>query len=285
MAKAGTTKARGTTARAAGRPRYQSHPILESERGVRKRLEQQTGRSWSAWLRLAKQQGPDKERPLKAWLMREHGIRPMAAAWLAHEALSPADVATYDDPVPLVDALYSGSRSALRPVHEAVVDALLALGPDVVVTACKTMVPAYRKHVVAELRPVDGAVEVRLALGDVPAGTRLKRDVRGAPDGRLTHAVRVASASEVDAQLRGWLAQAYAQGLKPLPRAAGFRTPPGLAQGLKASKPAARTWASLTPAMQRDMAVWISSAKQAATQAKRLATVLAKLRAGQRRVY
>jgi hypothetical protein len=170
-------------------------------------------------------------------------------------------------------------------VHESVVDVLNGLGEDVCVTACKTMVPAYRKHVFAELRPVADGVLVRLALGAAPTKGRLAADTQGMPGERLTHAVTLRAKKVVDAALRGWLKTAYDLGAGAIARSTEFKTPADLKQALTKSKTAASTWASMTPAMQRDMVQWIESAKQAETRARRLATSLEKLAAGKKRVY
>lgn len=265
------------------RPRYQPHPMLDLERRSRKDLEASTGRTWAAWVALARRRGPKARKALKAWLVKKHRLAPMQAAWMAWEATS-AEPPDYGEPEPLVDALYSGQKAALRPLHEALVAECARLGDDVVVTACKTMVPVYRKHVFAELRPGAGVVVLRLALGDAPAGGRLKSGA-AMPGDRLTHVVSVGAAGEIDAQLHGWLKTAYALGSKAIARKAAAAAPPELARALKGSKPAAATWECMTPAMRRDMIEWITSAKQDATRAKRLARVLAALAAGKRRVY
>jgi len=145
--------------------RYRPHPLLETERGVRAKIEAETGRSFDAWLRIARRAGASDPKGLKRRLQEEHGLKPMQAGWLAWAATTDEPL-EYDEPEPLVDALYSGTKAGLRPLHEAVVDACLALGDDVVVTACKTMVPVYRKHVFAQLKPTKDGVVVGLALGD-----------------------------------------------------------------------------------------------------------------------
>lgn len=268
---------------ARARPRYQPHPLLDRERAAKEGLEASTGRSFEAWLALARRRGGDA-RALKRWLKEEHGLKDMLAHWVAFEALQEGG-ASYDDPLPMVEALYAGPKAALRPVHEAVVDAVLDLGDDVIVTACKTMVPVYRKHVFAELRPGDGVVELRLSLGDRPAQGRLERPASRPDDGRLTHRVRLSARTDVDAELRGWLRLAYAAGAARIARSTRFRPPPELLRALKGAPAAARTWTSMTPAMRRDMAEWIASARQEATKARRLAAALARLGAGHRRVY
>ena len=265
-------------------PRYQPHPMVRMEREAREEVEAGTERTWRQWLELTRRRGPRTEKAIRAWLQEEHGFAPRSAQWLAYGATHP-DAADYDEPEPLVDALYSGAHAGLRAVHEAVVDAMIELGDDVVVTACKTMVPVYRRHVFAEMRPVDGAVEVQLALGDVAAKGRLSRCDGRMPGDRLTHRVLVRGAREVDAEVRGWLAVAYEHGAGKMTRSTAFEVPGELAKALRASRSAAATWERMTPAMRRDLVLWVTSAKQADTRARRLGTAIETLAAGRKRVY
>jgi hypothetical protein len=265
-------------------PRYKPHPMLEMETAAKEKIRRETGRSWDEWLTLARKHRPSDAKSLRSWLQKEHGFARMNAYWLAHEATTD-ELPDYGEPEPLVDALYSGSREPLRPLHESVVDAFLALGDDVIVTACKTMVPVYRKHVFAEMRPADGAVEMRLALGAVAANGRLEKTRSGMPGDRMTHRVLVRSTKDVDAELRGWLSKAYEQGAGKMARSTEFAMPPEFAKALRASKPAAATWETMTPAMRRDMVQWFDSAKQDETRKRRLATCVEKLAEGKKRVY
>jgi hypothetical protein len=263
--------------------RYKPHPMLGQKVVFRKRVLDDTGKTWEHWLSAARRRKEKSEKGVFEWL-KAQGIAPMAAGWLAYEA-SRDEVADYEEPEPLVDALYSGPHHAVRPLHEAVVDALNALGDDVTVTACKTMVPAYRKHVFAEMRPSEGAVEVRLALGTVPPKGRLLPGPGSMPGERMTHRVLVRSKKDVDSEFRGWLATAYENGAGKMARSTTFAVPADFSKAVKASKTATATWASMTPAMQRDMVQWVTTAKQADTRARRQATALEKLASGKKRVY
>lgn len=266
-------------------PRYRPHPMLSTQQGVMRTVEAESGKGFDAWVRAGRTAGPKERRPLIAWYLAQHAFKPMQAAWLAEAALG--GLADYGDPAGFVDALYAGPRARLRPLHEALVDACYACGQDVIVTACKTMVPAYRKHVFAELRPApaDEGVLLRLALGAADVTERLQRDTSGMPGERLSHAVVVASTREIDRELERWLASAYALGAGTIARSTAFETPPEITKGVEASEAAAATWRAMTAAMQRDMAQWITSAKGAETRARRVATCLEKLADGRKRVY
>lgn len=249
------------------------------------KLHADTGRTFDEWVALARKTRLRDETALRAWLRDEHGFRSRLGWWIASAALA-TELPDYEQPEQLVEALYSGRHLALRTLHEALVDEFLGLGGDVLVTSCKTMVPVYRKYVFAQLRPTPKGVELQLALAGEPASGRVKPTRRSAPGDRMTHLLVVSTASEIDAELKGLLRSAYAQGNEKSERAAGpGKAPAEFTAALKRSKPAAATWAQCTPAMQRDMLEWITSAKQEATRQKRLSTAIDKLAEGKRRVY
>jgi hypothetical protein len=273
-----------SAARGTKKSKYSPHPMLQKEDDDKERLREATGKSFDEWVALARTKGPAAQRACREWLQKEHGLGSRNAWWIASIATS-TEGPTYDAPEKLVDALYSGAKSELRPLHEKVVDAALAQGDDVIATSCKTMVPIYRKHVFAELRPVDGAVEVGLALGDVPAKGRLLPSDGRQPGDRLTHRVMVRSAKDVDAELSGWLAQAYVNGAGKMARSAEVKTPADFAKALKSSPKASDTWDGSSASMRREWIMWIESAKQQETRERRLAQALAKLAAGKKRMY
>jgi len=270
---------------AAKKSKYSPHPGLMKEGDDKEKLRAATGKTFDEWVALARKSGPKTQRECRAWLQKEHGHKMREAWWIATAAVADDDQPSYSSPELLVDALYSGPKAALRPVHEKVVDAALACGADVIATSCKTMVPLYRKHVFAELKPVNDSVEVGLSLGDVPAKGRLLPPDGRQPGDRLTHRVLLAKESDVDAEFKGWLATAYANGAGKMKRTGETKTPAGLAKALKTSAKAAATWETLTPSCRREWAGWIESAKQEETRVRRVAQAVEKLAAGKKKMY
>ncbi|MBL8897075.1 MAG: YdeI/OmpD-associated family protein [Planctomycetes bacterium] len=252
--------------------RYAPHPGLLMEERARAKLLAETGKSFEQWVALAKKQSALSEPALRAWLRTEHGLSSRVGWWIASAARAEQEPG-YDEPEKLVDSLYSGKKAVWRELHEKLVDEMLKLGKDVLVTSCKTMVPVYRKFVFAELRPMAQGVQLRLATG------------KGSGNDRLDTKRLVRDAKGIDAELRAALRAAYEQGAVQTERALEHELPPELATALKKSKTVAATWEQCTPAMRRDLLEFVSSAKQAATRAKRLAAVIAKLEVGERRVY
>src|SRR5262249_2984339 len=115
------------------------------------------------------------------------------------------------DPEAMVAAMFDG-KDALVPLYNTLLRAALALGKDVKACPCKTIVPLYRHHVFAELKPASKSrLELNLALFDVPFTARLIDSGGTAKGDRLTHRVNITAAGDIDAEVLAWLKKAYDQ--------------------------------------------------------------------------
>ena len=113
-----------------------------------------------------------------------------------------------------VEEMYAG-KGELRVLAEQIVAMARKLGSDVRVCPCKTMVPLYREHVFAQIKPTTRTrIDLGFALGAmVKAGEKLPArliDTGGfAKKDRITHRIEIASAGDIDAGVSKWLARAY----------------------------------------------------------------------------
>ncbi len=112
-----------------------------------------------------------------------------------------------------VESMYSGAKSALRPIHDRLVELGRSLGRDVKVCPGKTIVPLYRNHVFAEIKP---STRSRIDLGLALKNSKKKppaslKDTGGLARGdRITHRFAITSPEEADAAMvRNWLQIAY----------------------------------------------------------------------------
>lgn len=62
--------------------------------------------------------------------------------------------------------MFSGKEAALRPILDALLTVALGLGPDVTMSPVKTLVPLYRRRVLARVKP---ATQARVAWASVSA--------------------------------------------------------------------------------------------------------------------
>lgn len=105
-----------------------------------------------------------------------------------------------------LDAIYAGAKAALRPLHEAVLQAVLRFGPFEQAPK-KAYVSLRRKKQFAMVGPATKElVEIGLNAKALPPAARLKTMP---PGGMCAYTVRIASAQDIDAELVGWLRSAY----------------------------------------------------------------------------
>jgi hypothetical protein len=170
-------------------------------------LEEKTGRSLDAWIAIARGAGVGKHGQLVAFLKKDHGLTHGYANQIALRALAAVDApATGSDD--LIAAQYRGSKAALRPIYDALVVAVRKFGPDAEFTPKKAYVSLRRAKQFGLIQPSTATrVDVGLVLKGVPAKGRL--EASGSFNAMVTHRVRIESTAEIDAELIGWLRQAY----------------------------------------------------------------------------
>jgi len=168
-------------------------------------LEEKTGRSLQEWVAIARATQAEKHGEIVKLLKTEHGLGHGYANLVAQSALAADGPAEQGD---LVAAQYAGPRAALKPIHDALVAAAKALGSDVEVAPKKTGVSLRRARQFALIQPASNSrIDLGLKLDGVPLGGRLEKW----PNTMCSHRVRLEDVAQVDRELRGLLAKAYAQ--------------------------------------------------------------------------
>ena len=199
---------------------YDVHPAVAMMKKWRDELPAKTGRSLEEWAELLTAELPDapgKERT--TWLKERHGLGSNTAgqvhAFAVDRQTWDGDPASYLAKAPgYVAAQYAGPRAALWPVAEAVLKLARKLGRDVKVCPCQTILPVYRKRAFAELKPSTRTrLDLHLALPDFPETERLTLNPqRMKANDRLAHRVGLTAVADVDAEVAGWLREAYTRG-------------------------------------------------------------------------
>jgi hypothetical protein len=109
-----------------------------------------------------------------------------------------------------VEAMFADKKAALKPVYDALLTLGVSLGRDVKACPCKTIVPLYRRHVFAQLKPTTNTrLDLGLALGDLPAGGRLIDTGGFLKKDRITHRIALATVDDIDEDVKNWLKTAY----------------------------------------------------------------------------
>jgi len=175
-------------------------------------LEKRSGKSLAELGALLAGSGVAKHGEQVAWLKTTLGLGHGDANTLVHHlrcaaASAPAGpAAAGTEPADPLDAIYTGAKTALRPVHEALMAAARGFG-DFELAPKKGYVSLRRKRQFAMIGPATQTqVELGLNMKGVPATVRL---VEQAPGGMCQYKLRLGSVDEVDTELLGWLRRAY----------------------------------------------------------------------------
>lgn len=170
--------------------------------------EKNTGKPLEAWVALARKEKLAKHGEIVKWLKEKHGLGHGYANLAAQRTLAG------DAPEPagedLVAAQYSGAKAGLRPLYDKLEKAVAKFGADVELSPKKAYVSLRRKKQFGLLQPSTAdRLDVGINLKGVPAKGRL--EASGSFNAMVSHRVRVAKASDIDAELVGWLKAAYDQ--------------------------------------------------------------------------
>ena len=176
--------------------------VDEAVQKQQRNIESRTGRPFDSWVELARSSGMTKHGQILAWLKTEHGFGHGDANLVALTALRGPDAPEGED---LVDAIYSGPKASLRPFHERVIEVARSFGGDVELAPKQAYVSLRRRKQFGSVGPATGGrLEIGFNLKGVAPAGRLE-----ATTGMCTHRVRLTDPSEFDAEVVGWLREAY----------------------------------------------------------------------------
>src|SRR5882672_1514537 len=194
---------------------YGVHPgVLMTQKWIAE-LKEKTGRSLEEWLALIKKSGPKDDQLRRDWLKAEHGLGTNSAWWLVERADGKgAEMGEPDEYLvaaeEYVERMYSGGKAALRPIYEALLKLGLKIGKEAKACPCQTIVPLYRNHVFAQIKPTTRTrIDFGFALGDTKAKGRLIDTGGFAKKDRITHRIEITSLKDIDDEVRHWLKVAY----------------------------------------------------------------------------
>lgn len=169
-------------------------------------LESNTGKSLDQWIGMSRASGHARHGQLVSWLKAEQGLTHGYANLVAHKTLASDAGSSADDD--LMVAMFAGPKAAMKPAYDKA--ATFVQGLDGVEFAPKKgYVSLRRSKQFALLQPsTRDRLDVGMVLKGVEPSGRL--EAAGSWNAMVTHRVRVTSVDEVDAELEGWLRQAWA---------------------------------------------------------------------------
>jgi uncharacterized protein DUF5655/uncharacterized protein DUF4287 len=204
-------------AKAKAKPIYDVHPSVAMVQKSMAELKEKTGRSLEEWIALVKKEGPKDEKSRREWLKTKHKLGMNRTAWIAERADEKGgDLDTPEvylkSAVRYVEEQYAGPKEKLRAVFDELLTLGKSLGSDVKACPCKTIVPLYRNHVFAQIKPTTNSrIDLGFALthykGKLPkrlidTGGLAKKD-------RITHRIEIMAAEQIDGEVKKWLKTAY----------------------------------------------------------------------------
>jgi hypothetical protein len=193
---------------------YDVHPSLGMYQSSLAALKQKTGRSLAEWVKFVNKEGPATEKERRAWLKAKHGMGMNYAGWIAEQSLGKGDDGspeTYlQNAEAYVEKMYSGGKETLKPIFDELLVLGRSMGADVKVCPCQTIVPLYRKHVFAQIKPTTRTrIDLGLALKDTKVPKRLIDTGGLAKKDRITHRIEITSLKDIDAEVKKWMKIAY----------------------------------------------------------------------------
>jgi hypothetical protein len=196
---------------------YSVHPGVALVQKWVAELPQKTGRSLEQWIELVKQSGPATEKERREWLKKEYGLGTNSAWWIAEHAEEAKMGIRDSDPesylkaaAGYVEAMFAGPKAALRPLYDALLKLGLGVGKAAKACPCETIVPLYRNHVFAQIKPTTRTrIDLGFALGDTKATGKLIDTGGFAKKDRITHRIPITSLADIDAEVKHWLKVAY----------------------------------------------------------------------------
>ncbi len=194
---------------------YSIHPSIAIVEKWISEIKAKTGKTLPEWIAIIQSQPILSEQEYRDQLKVEFGLGNNSAGWIVDYALGKDQFGAHPesyltDAERYVDTMFSGAKSGLLPIYDRLLEMAFSLGSDVKACPCKTIVPLYRTHVFAQLKPSTRTrLDLGLSLHNTPSTTRLI-DTGGANKGdRITHRIGISSIQEIDTEVVDYLKKAY----------------------------------------------------------------------------
>lgn len=194
---------------------YSVHPgVLMTQKWIAD-LKHKTGRTLEEWLAHIKKAGPKDEKERRAWLKEKYSLGTNTAWWLAERVEGKGEESGDPDHYleaaeRYVEEMFSGGKAKLRPLYDKLLKLGLKTGKEAKACPCQTIVPLYRNHVFAQIKPTtQSRIDMGFALGDMKPTGRLIDTGGFAKKDRITHRIPITSTDDIDDEVRHWLKVAY----------------------------------------------------------------------------
>ncbi|MFN0037198.1 MAG: DUF4287 domain-containing protein [Saprospiraceae bacterium] len=179
----------------------------QAEITMMENLQKITGKSLDEWKKIALESGFQKHGEILNYLKDTFQLGHGYANFIVHKAFA-TDAGSADDKNQLIENQYKGKEN-LRPIYETLMAEILKIGDDIEVAPKNSSVSLRRKKQFCLLEPKTKArLEVGLNMKGIAAAGKLETNP---PGGMCTHKIRVEKTEDIDAEVFGWIREAYSQ--------------------------------------------------------------------------
>ncbi len=195
---------------------YSVHPGVAYVQSIIENLKANTGHDLDGWIMVGRRAKLTEIKALKSWL-KNQGLGDTQAGLVAERTLAEKGN-LFDDTSEgylaaaeaYVEAMYGEKKAHLKPLYDALLKLGLSIGKDVKACPCQTIVPLYRNHVFAQIKPTTlTRIDFGFALKDTLGKGRLIETGGFAKKDRISHRIEVKSLDDIDGELQRWLKLAY----------------------------------------------------------------------------
>lgn len=164
-----------------------------------------TGKSLEEWKKIVGATKLDKYKDIMTFLKKDQGVTHGFSNFITLKFLG-TDAGSHDDSDLLANQ-YKG-KEILKPIYEKLIAEIEKFGNDITQTPKKDSVSIIRKNQFALIKP---ATKTRVDLGLKLKGKPNEGRLEGSgPFGAMcTHRVQLTKEKQVDAEVLGWLKEAY----------------------------------------------------------------------------
>ena len=178
----------------------------QAEKTMIANLSKNTGKTLKQWVEVVKKENLSKHGEMVKFLKEEHSFTHGFANLVAHKVKG-SDAGSVENKEDLLQKQYKGKEHFL-PVYEKLITAVQGFGKDVGIAPKNSYVSLRRKKQFAILQP---ATKSRFEIGLNIKGQESKGKLEpiNAANTMCSHKINVATASDVDGEVLGWIRLAY----------------------------------------------------------------------------
>lgn len=165
-----------------------------------------TGKTVEQWIKAVKAEALDKHGQIVKFLKSDHGFTHGYANFVAHKTLKSSSLDADDDD--MVAAQYAGPKADLKPIYDRLVSQIEKFGTGAELAPKKSYVSLRHNKQFGLIQP---STKTRVDLGLVLKGKKPtgRLEASGSFNSMVTHRVRLESVDQVNAEVVGWLKEAF----------------------------------------------------------------------------